>query len=84
MNITEEVQIDPTVKRRGRKTAKLSGKVDKTVEEETDLTILKDVSEFLNNLAEERGIFKDDVVHRISLDGGDNSFKIISNTFSKN
>ena len=83
MNITEEVQIDPTVKRRGRKTAKLTEKVKKTVEEETDLTILKDVSEFLNNLAEERGIFKEDVVHRISLDGGDNSFKLISNTFSK-
>ena len=58
-------------------------KVKKIVEEETDLTILKDVSEFLNNLAEERGIFKEDVVHRISLDGGDNSFKLISNTFSK-
>ena len=50
MNITEEVQIHPTVKRRGRKTAKLTEKVKKTVEEETDLTILKDVSEFLNYL----------------------------------
>ena len=61
----------------------MTRKVKKVIEEETDLTILKDTKEFLENLAENRFIHKEDVVHRLSLDVGDNSFNLIANTFSK-
>ena len=81
--VTEEVPIDPNEKRRGRKSAKTTRKVKKEVTEEKDLTILKKPKEFLEKLAEDRFIWKGDVVHRISMDGGDNSFKIICNSFSK-
>ena len=81
---TEEVPIDPNIKTRGRKSAKLTRKVKKVVTIEKDVTILKQPKEFLEKLAEDRFICKMDVMHRISMDGGDNSFKIICNTFSKN
>ena len=81
--LMEEVPIDPNVKTRGRKSAKLTKKVRKEVMEEKDLTILKQPKEFLEQLAKDRFISEGDVVHRISMDGGDNSFKIICNTFSK-
>ena len=79
----EEVAIDPNEKRRGRKSAKLTRKVKKEVLEEKDVTILKDPKAFLDQLAEDRHVWEGDVMHRISMDGGDNSFKIICNTFSK-
>ena len=82
--VTEEVPIDPSEKRRGRKSAKTTKKISKQVEEEKDLAILKNPKEFLDNLAEEHFIWEGDVMHRVSMDGGDNSFKIICNTFSKN
>ena len=52
--VTEEVLIDPSEKRRGRKSAKMTKKISKQVEEEKDLAILKNPKEFLDNLAEER------------------------------
>ena len=81
--VEEEIPIDPTQNTRGRKSAKTTKKVTKEVEEMKDLTILKYPAEFLEKLAEDRFIWKDDAVHRVSLDVGDNSFKIICNTFSR-
>ena len=54
------------------------------VEEDVDLTMLKDTKDFLEQLAKDRYIWEDDVIHRVSLDGGAGSLKIICNTFSKN
>ena len=81
--VEEEIAIDPTQNTRGRKSAKTTKKVTKEVEEMKDLTILKYPAEFLEKLAEDRFIWKDDAVHRVSLDVGDNSFKVICNTFSR-
>ena len=82
-SVTVEEAVDPTVKRRGRKSSKLTKKVTHEVEEENSITVLRDVKSFLDRLIEERGIWPPDVIIRISMDGGDNSLKFIANVFSK-
>ena len=51
---------------------------------ERDKTILKDTKSFVSRLIQERGLFEGDVMHRVSIDGGDRSVKVILNTFDRN
>ena len=51
--LIEEVTIDPSETRRGKKCAKMTRNITKQVEAEKDLTILKNPKEFLDNLAAE-------------------------------
>ena len=44
--VIEEVTIDPSETRRGKKCAKMTRNITKQVEEEKDLTILKNPKEF--------------------------------------
>ena len=61
--------------------SKLTRKVSREVEEERDITLLKDVKSFLEKFMEERGIWHTDAIVRTSLDIEDNSLKVIANVF---
>ena len=76
-SVTVEETVDPTIKTRGRKSSKVTRKVVKQVEEEKELTLLKNTKAFIDNLAEEKRMTF------ISMDGRDNSLKIIANLLSK-
>ena len=61
--------------------SKLTRKVSREVEEERDITLLKNVESFLEKFMEERGIWPTDAIVRTSLDIEDNSLKVIANVF---
>ena len=84
-SVSEDVPIKFTRSRRGKKSEvpKITKKITKKVYEVRNLTILKNPKNFLERLAEERHIWPEDVMHRISMDVGDDSLKVICNTFSK-
>ena len=52
-------------------------KVKKIVEVEKDVTLLKDTKGFIVRMAQERNLWKSDILNRISIDKGDNSLKFI-------
>ena len=54
-------------------------KVKKIVEVERDVTLLKDTKGFIDRMAQERNLWKSDILNRISIDKGDNSLKFIVN-----
>ena len=82
---SEDVPIKLTRSRREKKSEvpKITKKITKKVYEVRNLTILKNPKNFLERLAKERHIWPGDVMHRISMDVGDDSLKVICNTFSK-
>ena len=58
-------------------------KVKKIVEVERDVTLLKDTKGFIDRMAQERNLWKSDILNRISIDKGDNSLKFIVNQVDK-
>ena len=59
-------------------------KEKKVVEVEKDVTLLKSTKSFLDRMADERHLWKPDIMNRISIDKGDNSLKIIVNQVDRN
>ena len=58
-------------------------KVKKIVEVERDVTFMKDTKGFIDRMAQERNLWKSDILNRISIDKGDNSLKFIVNQVDK-
>ena len=79
-----EIKED-SLERKGNKKLKTSQTIkrDSMIEVERDITILKDTKSFVSRLIQERGLFEGDVMHRVSIDGGDRSVKAILKTFDR-
>ena len=77
--VTVEVEEDEEkkAKRKKKKTER------REVDVERDLTIMKDPVKFIKELVEKRGLSKSSTMKRVSIDGGDNSLKVILNVFDK-
>ena len=77
---------DDSMQRKRNKKLKTSKTIerDSMIKVERDITILKDTKSFVSRLIQERGLFEGDVMHRVSIDGGDRSVKVILNTFDRN
>ena len=77
---------DNSMQRKRNKKLKTSKTIerDSMIKVERDITILKDTKSFVSRLIQERGLFEGDVMHRVSIDGGDRSVKVILNTFDRN
>ena len=88
VKFTETVTIvlddDKTRKNIGRQSTKGGQKTERReIEVEKDLTVIKDIKNFVSKLIEERGLWEPDILKRISIDGGGNSLKMILNTVDK-
>ena len=84
---TQTFEVENCEKTKSGKKKKKTGKVKKekrVVEVEKDVTLLKDTKGFLNRLADERNLWKPDIMNRISIDKGDNSLKVIVNQMDRN
>ena len=78
----EEAEKNKSGKKK-QKTGKVK-KEKKVVEVEKDVTLLKSTKSFLDRMADERHLWKPDIMNRISIDKGDNSLKIIVNQVDRN
>ena len=78
--VTVEVEVGRTNLKRGQEKKKTERKL---IEVERDLTILKDPIRFISQLVQDRGLYEPDAMKRVSLDGGDNSIKMIVNVFDR-
>ena len=81
MTKTVTVEVDEDEEKKAKRKKKKTER--KTVEVERDLTILKDPVMFIKRMMKERGMKEQEVMKRVSIDGGDNSMKVILNIFDK-
>ena len=77
MQVKKNVKVTKTVRTRGGKLAKKVVEVKRIVERAKHIAIVKDVSLFLQKIAQMRNISPDDAVYRVCQDGGGGSFKTV-------